>query len=167
MMATSSFAQSSDKQLQFMDIPIGGTLNDFVEKLDKAGYSIKEKNDTSAFLIGNFACYRKCDITILKSKTNDWVKKVGVCLPVSKKWEMLLSNYFVLKNTLTRDYGYPTDGQETFINGQQPADDKEKMEMLDNGKCFYESIFRAQDGEITLTITRNNNVLLMFTSDFY
>lgn len=162
-----TFAQSSNQPLKFRDIPIRGTLNEFVEELDKNGYTVKNKTDSAAFLIGNFACYRRCDITILSSKTNDWVKQVGVCLPVSKRWEVLLNNYAVLKNTLASSYGYSTEEREEFLTKDVPEDDKGKINLLKDGKCIYETIFRAQDGNITLTITRNCNVLLMFTSDFY
>lgn len=162
-----SFAQTSDQPLKFEEIPIGGTLDEFVGKLEKTGFSMKDKKDKAAFFKGNFACYRKCDITVLSSKTNDWVKQVGVSLPVAKKWEVLLNNYSVLKNTLKNIYGDPSDYTEQFISNDQPTDDETKMDLVKNNGCNYRSVFTAQDGDITLTITRNCNVLLMFTSNYY
>lgn len=158
LLAAPAQAQTTEEQhLEFMGIPIDGTLNAFAQKLQAKGMKIIGREDNGIALSGNFAGYRDCFIFVLSypSASIQTVWRVAVILPSSDSWSSLSSCYFRLKDMLTQKYGTPYNCVEEFQAYSQPTDDFTKMHYVKMDKCSYESIFEISEGYIGLKINAN------------
>lgn len=155
-MFTTTSAQEASEHLTFKGIPIDGTLNNFVTKLTKKGFTHIGTTDGIAILLGDFATYKKCSIGVMSSKDKDVVTSVCVQFPTCETWSTLETNYLLLKQMLTTKYGEPSDCLETFQSDWQPKDDNEKMYMLRTDKCKYYTAFKTEKGGIVLQLTHQN-----------
>ena len=139
------------EHLEFMGIPIDGTLESFVEKLERKGLKKGTVLDASYMMEGDFAGYPNCYIHIFSSKQGDYVYAVGVSIAGST-WKTLSANYFHLKNMLAQKYGVPNQSVETFETMYQPTNDNERMYYLQLNKCNYETAFILSNGSISVKI---------------
>lgn len=156
LLAAPTQAQTTEEQhLEFMGIPIDGTLNAFAQKLQAKGMKITDRENGAIFLSGNFAGYSDCFITILSDPSGKTVWTVGVHLPSYDSWSSLSSCYFQLKDMLTQKYGTPYNCVEEFQSITQPNDDFTKMLYVKMDKCSYVSIFEISEGYIGLKINAN------------
>lgn len=154
LLAAPTQAQTTEEQhLEFMGIPIDGTLNAFAQKLQAKGMRIITSTDSGIALSGDFAGYRDCSIIVLSYPlaSIQTVWRVTVILPSYDSWSSLSSCYFRLKDMLTQKYGTPY-GVEEFQAYSQPTDDFTKMHYVKMDKCSYESIFEISEGYIGLKI---------------
>lgn len=152
------------EHLEFMGIPIDGSLASFVEKLENKGLK-KETDLGTAFLMeGDFAGYSDCSVYIYSSNQGDYVYMVAVSIP-GATWEILSSNYFYLKNMLSQKYGVPDRFVEIFETAQQPTNDNERMYYLQLNKCNYETVYSLSNGSISVKIMNvpgESSVMLMY-----
>ncbi|MBO9592815.1 MAG: hypothetical protein J7599_07885 [Niabella sp.] len=151
----SSFAQvkpDSSKHLSFKGVPIDGTLNEFVLKMKKGGFTHTGTEEGLAVLKGDFASYKSCVIGVSTLKTKDLVSKIVVLFPERDTWSSLSSNYFTLKEMLTEKYGDPSDCVEKFQSYSEPKNDNDKMFEVKFDKCKYLTIYETEKGSIQLSI---------------
>lgn len=150
-----SFAQTSE-HLTFKGVPIDGTLEEYVSKMKKSGFSHLGTEDGTALLNGDFAGYKNCYVGVSTLKQKDLVHKIAVIFPDKDTWSTLSGNYFDLKRMLTEKYGKPSDVVEKFDGYSQPKDDNSKMYEVKFDRCKYYSIWETDKGEIQLSIEHNS-----------
>lgn len=150
-----SFAQTSD-HLTFKGVPIDGTLEEYVSKMKKSGFSHLGTEDGTALLNGDFAGYKNCYVGVSTLKQKDLVHKIAVIFPDKDTWSTLSGNYFDLKRMLTEKYGKPSDVVEKFDGYSQPKDDNSKIYEVKFDRCKYYAIWETDNGEIQLSIEHNS-----------
>lgn len=151
-----AFTQTSE-HLKFKGVPIDGTLDEYVAKMKKNGFSYLGTDDGIALLNGDFAGYKDCYVGVSTLKQKDLVHKIAVVFPDKDTWSALSGNYFNLKNMLTEKYGKPSDAIEKFDvpSFKLPLDDNGKMHEVKFDNCKYYSIWETDKGEIQLSIEHN------------
>jgi hypothetical protein len=153
--ALTSFTQiksDSSRHLLFKGVPIDGTLDEFVLKMQKSGFIRTGIQDGIAILEGDFASYKSCIVRVSTLKNKDLVSKIDVLFPDRDTWSSLSSNYFNLKEMLTEKYGKPSDGIEEFQSNGQPIDDMVKMSYVKLDECKYHTNYGTEKGTIQLSI---------------
>ena len=150
-----SFAQDKSdttKHLTFKGVPIDGTLNDYVYKMKKSGFTLIGTEDGVAMLKGDFAAYKDCIIGVATLKQKDLVSKITVIFPEGETWSSLSSNYYNLKELLTEKYGDPSEIVEKFDSYSEPKNDNSKMHEVGMNNCKYYTTFEIENGSIQLSI---------------
>ena len=146
-----TFAQTSE-HLSFKGVPIDGTLNVYVSKMEKGGFTLIGTEDGVAMLKGDFAAYKDCIIGVATLKQKDLVSKITVIFSESGTWSSLSANYFNIKELLTEKYAEPTVIVEKFDNYSEPKDDNSKMHEVRMNRCKYYTTFELENGSIQLSI---------------
>lgn len=163
---SSAQTQQEPLHMEFMGVPIDGTLNSFVSKMKERGFiSIGTENGV-AMLRGDFASYKDCIVGVSTLKKKDLVSNVIVIFPESKTWESLSGNYFHLKELLTEKYGEPSETIEEF-ESTQPRDDNDKMHAVGMNRCIYHSVFKTENGSIKLSIANDSFVASYVALAYY
>ena len=83
------------KELEFLGIPIDGSVASFVEKLKAKGYQVVKQTETTAELKGNFWLFENCTIILCcntyinKSVAAVWVKVGSMSLSKANKEDLI------------------------------------------------------------------------------
>jgi hypothetical protein len=152
-----TFAQTS-AHLSFKNVPIDGTLEEYVSKMKQNGFSHLQTEDGTAYLNGDFAGYKNCHVGVSTLKQKDLVHKIAVVFPEKDTWSRLSTNYFELKQMISEKYGKPSDEVEKFdvSSYAQPKDDNAKLYEVKFDRCKYYTIWQTEKGEIQLSIDHND-----------
>jgi hypothetical protein len=148
----------SSVHLAFKGVPIDGTLNEYVLKMKKNGFTHIGTEDGVAMLTGDFASYKNCVVGVVTLKQKDLVSKITVLFPKCDTWSSLSSNYFSLKEMLTKKYGKPTDCVEKFQTYSQPEDDNNRMHEVRMDRCKYYAVYATEKGSIELSIEQSSGI---------
>jgi len=143
--------QDTSKHLSFKGVAIDGTLDEFVLKMKKSGFTHTGTEDGVAILQGDFASYKSCIVGASTLKTKDLVSKIAVLFPDRDNWSFLSGNYFDLKGMLTEKYGKPSESVEKF-QSYTPDSDGSKMTQVQLGACKYYTTYETEKGTIQLAI---------------
>jgi hypothetical protein len=148
-----TYSQSSE-HLVFKGVPLDGTLNEYVSKMEQEGFANLGTENETAILNGDFAGYKDCMISVSTLKQKDLVYKIAVIFPEKDTWSTLSGNYFDLKEMLTEKYGKPSEVIEKFDGSSysQPKDDGDKMFKVKFDNCKYFSVWKTDKGDIQLSI---------------
>jgi len=149
-----TFAQvnpDTSGHMTFKGVPIDGTLNEYISKMKKSGFTHIGTDDGNAMFKGDFAAYKNCFIGVSTLKQKDLVSRIAVIFPEQETWSSLSSNYFYLKELLTEKYGEPSESVEEFDNSQ-PRDDNSKMHEVGMNNCKYYTTYETENGSIQLSI---------------
>lgn len=149
-----SYAQVSpenSEHLLFKGVPIDGTLNEYVLKMEENGFTNIGTEDGTVILKGDFASFKNCIIGVATQKQNDLVSQITVEFPKSDTWSSLYSNYTTLKELLSEKYGKPTEIVEKFQLGSLD-NDQIKFSQVRNDGCKYFTTFETDKGKIQLSI---------------
>lgn len=149
------FAQIDSVHMVFKGVPIDGTLKEYVQKMQKKGFSLVFTEDGIAILEGDFAGYKKCQIGVATLKEKDLVNKITVIFPQCNTWSSLSSDYFSLKDMLSEKYGELTICVETFKTEIRPKDDDSKLHEVGMDRCVYYTIYETKNGTIRLAISHD------------
>ena len=148
----------SSGHLTFKGVPIDGTLDEYVSKMKKSGFTHKYSEDGSvitedgtAILEGDFASYKNCIVGVSTLKQKNLVSKIAVVFPDRDTWSSLSSNYFNLKEMLTEKYGKSSECVEKF-QSYTPSDDGSKMYKVQLDACKYYTTYETEKGTIQLSI---------------
>lgn len=152
MIAFAATAQTG--HLTFKGVPIDGTLNEFVGKLQQKGFTQMGKDKGIAILEGEFAAFKGCTVAVYEHESG-LVHRVGVMFPERDTWSMLYNDYSKLKEMLTQKYGKPSDVTEEFQGYSTPRTDSDKMYAVEFDRCKYISDFTTEEGVIELRIEHN------------
>lgn len=153
----SSFAQiQSSTHLTFKNVPIDGTLTEYVSKMKQNGFTHTGTEDGVAMLTGDFAAYKNCIILVATLQQKDLVSKITVIFPECDTWSLLSSNYFSLKELLTEKYGKPSECVEKFQSNYSLDNDNIKMSQVKLNGCKYYTTYETEKGSIQLSIENND-----------
>lgn len=150
--AQSQVSAESSAHLTFKGVPIDGTLNAYVSKMEKNGFTHVGTEDGVSMLKGDFAGYKNCIVGVATLKDKDLVSKITVIFPECDTWSSLSSDYFSLKEMLTEKYGKPSDCVENFEAFSKPQDDNDKMHEVIMNRCKYSTTYETEKGSIKLSI---------------
>ena len=110
LMAAISIAATAQNHQTFKGVPIDGKTSHFIKQLKQKGFQQIGKSDT---LIGTFAGYNDCEVTILSSAQTDNVYGVKVKIPMCQEQNLMMyAEYKKLQAALTEKYGAPLNPQE-------------------------------------------------------
>ena len=146
-------AQTPNNHLTFMGIPITGTLENFAQKMEAKGFKKKYSNKRIIGLEGDFAGYSECKIYVYKTPNRNIVYKVVVFFPKESSWTRLEKEYNQFKDMLTNKYGEPSWSSETFKEGALTFNDDAKMRSLKEENCDYWTVWKVENGYITVKIS--------------
>ncbi len=155
LVVCTTFAQTnadSSKHLVFKGVPLDGTLDEYVSKMEKNGFEHISTLDGTALLQGDFAGYKGCSVAVSTLKQNDLVYKIAVAFPERDTWSTLSGNYFNLKELLTEKYGKPSTVVEKFDRESVEKNDNYKIYEVQLDRCKYYSIWETDKGKIQLSI---------------
>lgn len=151
----SVFAQTnleSSDHLTFKGVPIDGTLNEYVSKMKKSGFTHVQTDNGVAVLSGDFAGHKDCKIGVVTYDHKNIVSKIAVIFPENDTWSILSGNYFRLQELLTEKYGEPSKIVEKFQTHSEPIDDNDKMHQVGMDRCKYYTTYETDKGSIQLSI---------------
>lgn len=151
--AITAFCQNT--HLTFKGVPIDGTLTEYVNKMKTAGFTHITTEDGIALMRGDFAGYKNCIIGVQTLKPRNLVHEITVIFPQQDEWSRLEGDYIKIKEMLTTKYGTPAKSNEEFVNTPIYVDidrDDNKMRELRDGRCEYYSVFRLENGRISLEL---------------
>lgn len=149
---------NTSQHLTFKGVPINGTLNEYVSKMTKSGFTHEGTEKGVAILTGDFAAYKNCIVAVATLKQRDLVNKITVIFPESDTWSTLSSNYYNLKGLLTEKYGEPADIVEKFDSRIEPKDDNSKMYDVRFDNCKYFTTYKTEKGSIQLAIDHDSSL---------
>lgn len=149
LMPFSLFAQTD--HLKFKGVPIDGTLNQFVAKMQNAGFTKLRQYGKAVILEGDFAGYKDCYIVVSTLDNKDLVNQIAVKFNSHNDWRSLENNYLNLKKLLTKKYGEPFDVQEEF-QGHYIDDDNDRWYELTMNRCIFRTEWRTELGKVVLAI---------------
>lgn len=140
-------AMDNSTHLKFKGVPIDGTLNKFVSRMESEGFERAGRKDDTVILKGDFAGFKNCIVYVNTLDNKDLVSKISVAFPAQEKWEYLYGNYKSMKDLLTEKYGEPSECIE-----MTKYKDDDMMFALKYENAKYETTFKTDKGNITLWI---------------
>ena len=148
LMSLSAFAQSG--HLVFKGIPIDGTLEEYVSRLKSVQFKVDDIERGHAKLIGDFAGYKDCSVTVSSVLPRNLVNEITVRFPSCSSWAKVEENYSDLKEMLTQKYGKPS--QQTYGNWDFGTDDRTKYYIATRGEANVTCTFATPNGTIHMWI---------------
>lgn len=143
------------KHLEFDGVPINGRVADFVYKLVDKGYKqVKGETYLTGKVLGQKA-------QIVPASTPDGTKMylVLVNLQTKKSWENVKTCYDSMKMQLMVRYGDPILYKEEF---DSVLAERDPIQALQYGNCTFISHYKAEGGEIILSISKDAVVQMYF-----
>lgn len=156
MLYVFSFAQTKSPHLTFKNVPIDGTLNEFVTNMKAQGFIANVDRGRKATLYGDFAGYKDCKIYVYTLQNKDLVSTIGVQFPECSTWSALEGNYLKLKEMLAQKYGNPAEVVEEFSESYYLKDDRTKLLGLKSDKCNYTTTYITEKGQLVLKLVRDD-----------
>ena len=117
LLAAISLTATAQNHQTFKGVPIDGKTSTFINQLKQKGFQQVGKSDT---LIGTFAGYNDCEVTVLSSAQTDNVYGVRVQIPMCQPLG-IYAEYKKLQAALTEKYGKPVE--QTHQDNYTPKDD--------------------------------------------
>uniref|UniRef100_UPI00405726D2 hypothetical protein n=1 Tax=Alistipes sp. TaxID=1872444 RepID=UPI00405726D2 len=158
LLSITSLSAQEVEHLKFKGVPIDGTLDEFVSKLEATGLTFWGKYDGVAILRGTFVGERNCMIIANSLENKDLAWMVAVCLPGRDTWSLLLKDYEGLKSMLEQKYGVATQVIEEFKDdyvARSSTSDFLKLSAVRDGECTYTTLFETELGNIELLLMHN------------
>ena len=150
------FAQNTSEHLTFKGVPIDGTLNEYVSKMQQAGFTHLGTDDGTALLEGDFAGFKNYTVGVSTLKSANIVNTIGVIFPYKDDWSLLERDYELLKSMLTQKYGEPADVTEKFHGDHMPDSNIGKLNALLMDRCTWYTTFETPKGDIQLSLQKGN-----------
>ena len=150
-----TLAQTDSQHLTFKNVPINGTLNEFVTNMKEQGFVAKVDRGGKATLFGDFAGYKDCKIFVYTLQNKDLVSTISVMFPECSNWNMLESNYMKLKSMLTQKYGEPAEIVEEFQNQRIQDDDNSKWREFKMDRCVFTTTYKTDKGQLILKMDKD------------
>lgn len=139
-----------NEHLTFLDVPINGSLKEFIPKMEAAGFVNPSEMDGVILMDGKFDNkYSMIQISI--NPTTNMVAEVSVFFTPKTPWNRLGREFFILKEKFRNKYGKPVDEIEMFYPPYEKGDGKEGK-ALEEGKCRYIYFWKISTGKICMLI---------------
>ena len=174
--------------LIFNNVPINGSLKNYVAQMEKKNFRIYVKRDMfdlegdeetkeqkekreqkakleaykegKAMMVGDFADFKQCSLYVETLANKDLVYKIQVQFQYVSEWEKKKENYFHLKQLLTKKYGAPTSCTEKLK--PETMENYDINNSFTKGKSKYETIYKTDKGDITLYINKHYYLILEY-----
>jgi len=148
----------------FKNIPIDGSLNQFVTKLKKQGFKVMKTTDLDAILSGKFTGE---DVHIFVQATLETVYGVTVSYNKQSSWKAIKTKYDNMKSMLTEKYGEPMETIEKFDSSDYQESGLE-LYALNEDKCTFMTQFATKTGNgmIRLRISSDASLVLNYVDTF-
>ncbi len=148
------------KHFTFLDIPINGSIKQFVKELKKQNFVLEEITDVDAVLNGRFSGDK---VQLLVQGEKETVLSVTVIFPLRKSWTETKETYNYIKTILVTNYGEPKIVTENFEKPFADGLGNEK-EALKEGKCIFENHFTTETGNgmLRLKIHTDMSIILEY-----
>ena len=137
-------AMSAQDQLEFLGVPVKGTVKSLTQDLRKVGF--KPDRYRAGLYYGK---YRKQSVQVvlgLDADGSDHTHVLVLNYPVAKSWKATVNQYERVKMALAADYGQPTMSREEY---DYPYTEADGFRALDEGKCRYITTFSIYEGGTT------------------
>jgi hypothetical protein len=158
-----AFSKSTASEFVFMDIPITGSVKDFVLSLEKKGFKSIVVESSGGKMTGVFA-QKDVDVYIMPTPKTNVVYAISVVFDEQKTWESIKFDYLELKDALTKKYGNPIS-RESFNKPYYEGDGYEMTALLSENVTFV-SRWVQENGEIVMTISDGGNIQLFYTDRY-
>lgn len=145
-------AQKND-HLKFKNIPLDGSIDQFMNKMKNEGFSLIKTLETGAVMEGKFV-NNDCKIYILATPKTKKVWKVVAQLPANNTWNAAKAEYKEFKSQYQTKYGIPTDVYEYFSKPYYEGDGYE-LQALKKSKCTFVSFWELKEGSIFVELKEN------------
>lgn len=145
--------------MQFMGLPIDGSLGVFTTKLKAKGFKKKSSFETSVTLWGKFA-NEIVELTILASPRTETVCKVIVLFPKQSSWKDLKNDYLAKKNLYKSKY--LMDSSYEFFKSPYDEGDGYEERAVKQDCCSYCSFFTESNGGIIVEIAKTFQVRVSY-----
>jgi hypothetical protein len=148
------------KHFTFKEIPIDGSIANFVKELEKQNFKLEDITDVDAVLTGRFTGEL---VQIVVQGKKETVGSVNVIFPLRESWPATKERYDYIKSNLIEKYGEPKIVTEKFDEPYSEGLGNEKQ-ALKEGKCVYQCDFTTKVGEgiITLKIYVDMSIILVY-----
>lgn len=146
----SLFSASAQNHLTFLGEPIDGTMKQFTQRISNKGLTLVQEVDGVNMFLGSYEGYDNCLVGAVPLDDKDLVYSVLVCVFNFEDWISLQKAYLDIKKKLTKEYGKPTEEEETFSIATH--NDIEKFQAVISGQCKYEASFETKLGDIEISI---------------
>ena len=137
------------EHMLFRGEQITGSLDRFVEKMERRGFKYLIPEPTGATMYGRFAAIDDCHLVI--ETNNNIVYRASVVFPRRKVWREVHGDFEYLKEMLVKKYGEPADSVIDFKT-HEPKDDYSKLMKVRQDLCEYYIQFDLPRGTIKLSI---------------
>lgn len=146
------------ENLKFKNIPIDGSLNDFVTQLENQSFTVIKLNKLDALLKGRFT---NEEVHVLVQSTPKTVFGVTVMYEEKNYWKDIKDQYEYMKSMLTSKYGEPEEIIEKFDDSYHEENGMELL-ALNAGECTYRTAFGTESGVIDLKISTDANLVISY-----
>lgn len=142
----------------FLDIPINGTIRQFVKELKNKNFKLEDITEVDAVLTGRYTGEK---VQLLVQGKKETVASVIVILPERESLYDATSRYTYIKSKLIQKYGEPEIIEEKFEEFNNKTYEDEKKALKD-GLYIFESHFLSENGNgmIRLKIESDLSILI-------
>jgi len=156
-------AQAQTTHLKLKGVPIDGTRQEFIQRMEAAGFTYIDSLRGVSTLQGDFAGYKDCKIKVSTLDSKDLVSKVTAEIqPSQNTWPDLYATYKQLKSLLKEKYGNPTYCVEKFNDPAPENDFIRELKILFDA-FNYTTKFTSKGGDIELKISSDYFVAITYT----
>ena len=149
LMLAATFAASAQNHQTFKGVPIDGKANTFINQLKHKGFQTVGKSDT---LIGTFAGYNDCEVTVMTSVQTGNVYGVKVQIPMCQPLG-IYAEYKKLQAALTEKYGNPVKEEvQSYENDFVKAIYKLITSVEYSDSYPFRSVFDTGCGSVTMEV---------------
>ena len=148
---------NAQEHLKFKNIPIDGSVENFVQKLKLQGYKDVATQNGFSLLTGDFADDN--DVAVLIAANDKGiVYAISVMIDGGNSWSSLKAKYQKYKSALSEKYGKPSKVIEEFYSPYYEYDGYE-ISAFKNDKATYLTSFAQLDGNISVVIVAFNGAV--------
>lgn len=147
----------SQNKVNFMGIPVEGTLKSVVNKVESKGFNKASKE--GRFLTGKFGG-RPATVYIASPNDMDMVYAIMVTFDPYNNWKGLYSEYLLFVKLFTQKYGKCSSASAEF----QPEYEYEgrEIQLVENDKSLFISMWDLDNGFMSVSITKKCEVELVY-----
>ena len=109
---------SSNRHMEFKNVPINGNLNDFVSELTKSGFAAPKLKEENQIELSGVFLEKNCEIFAYGTKLSRTVYKVRVDLPEEEQ-DSIEYRFEKIKQMFTSQFGNGTSKYQQFQNSER------------------------------------------------
>lgn len=151
------------QHIQFMGVPLNGTVKSFVTKMQNKGFTIDTKFDDGNIMMRGTFTNRDIELFIFGTPESKQVYKVVIYYPKKETWKALKNDYFNVKALFDRKY--ELDSDYAFFMDPYDEGDGDEIEAVENDKCRFVSFYNATGGMIGVQISTYRQIKVTYEDE--